>query len=83
MSTSQKDGDEPQVPPKSSQAVILLTLADTTWRMFVPSVGLTFVGLWLDGKWHTAPWLMMLGVVAGVLIAIMAVKLQIKKISKL
>jgi hypothetical protein len=80
MSTSPKNSDEPQVPPKISSTVILLTLMDTTWRMFVPSIGLTFLGLWLDGKWDTAPWLMLTGSIVGLAIAAMAVKFQLKKL---
>ncbi len=82
MSTSQKNSDAPQVPPTSS-TVILLTLADTTWRMFVPSVGFTFAGLWFDTKWHTSPWGLLTGVVVGFILAVMAVKMQLKKISNL
>lgn len=81
MSTSHKSSDEPQVPPKPSQAVILLALVDTTWRMFVPSLGLTFFGLWLDGKWGTAPWIMLAGAILGLLVAAMAVKMQLRKLT--
>ena len=28
--------------------VILGTIGDTTWRMFVPSIGCTLLGVWLD-----------------------------------
>lgn len=79
MSTSHKSSDEPQVPPKSS-TVILLPLLDTTWRMFVPSIGFTSLGVWLDSKFHTAPWLMLAGVVAGLTVAALAVRMQLKKI---
>lgn len=81
MSASPNDSDEQGVPPKSSQAVILLTIADTTWRMFVPSVGLTLMGLWLDGIWQTMPWLMLAGAVIGLLVAVFAVKMQLKKLT--
>ena len=85
MSTSPNDRDEHQVPPKSSSTVILMagTIADTTWRMFVPTVGFTLGGLLLDKMWSTTPWIMIAGIVLGVVIAILLVRMQIKKVSKI
>ena len=57
-----------------------MTIADTTWRMFLPSVGMTLLGVWLDGKFETTPWLLFAGVVLGLFIAVVAVRLQLKKI---
>lgn len=83
MGTSPSNRDERQVPPKSSSTVILMTLADTTWRLFVPSVGLTLVGLWLDKMWHTTPWLLFTGIIVGSVIAVYSVAVLIKRIDKL
>lgn len=85
MSTSPNDRDEHPVPPKSSSTVILmaLTIADTTWRMFVPSVGLTIGGLLLDKQFQTTPWLMIAGIIVGTAIAILLVRAQMKKVDKL
>lgn len=81
MSTSSSDSDGQGVPPKSKQAAVLLTIADTTWRMFVPSIGFTLAGLWLDGKWQTTPWLMFAGIILGFIVAVLAVKLQLKRLT--
>jgi hypothetical protein len=81
MSTSQPERDEQGLPPKSPSTAVLLTIADTTWRMFVPSVGFTLAGLWLDGKMQTTPWLMFAGIIFGLLIAVLAVKLQLKRLN--
>ena len=85
MSTSPNDRDEHAVPPKSSSTVILmaLTIADTTWRMFVPTVGFTIGGLLLDKAWHTTPWVMIAGIVVGTLVAVWLVRMQMKKVDKL
>jgi len=85
MSASPNKRDESPVPPKTSSTVILmaLTIADTTWRLFIPSVGLTILGLVADKYWHTTPWLMVLGIVLGVIIALWLVRSQIKKVEKL
>lgn len=58
-----------------------MTIADTTWRMFVPSIGLTLLGIWCDNKWQTTPWLMFAGIILGLLLAALAVWLQYRKIA--
>lgn len=47
--------------------------------MFVPSVGCTLLGTWLDGKLETAPWLLFTGVIVGLLLAVLMVRMQLKK----
>ena len=44
---------------------ILATIGDTTWRMFVPSVGFTLLGVWADVQLDTKPWLMVVKIVAS------------------
>lgn len=44
-------------------AVMMKTIIGTTWRMFVPSIGLMLVGLWADLVLHTKPWLMVAGII--------------------
>lgn len=83
MSTSPNNGDEKNVPPSSSTVILLLTtMADTTWRLFVPSVGFTIWGLVLDKQFDTTPWLMILGIILGSTIAILLVTAQVKKVKK-
>lgn len=79
---SPQNGDDTRLPPKHSTVLLMLTIADTTWRMFVPIVGLMFAGLWLDQQVATKPWLMILGIIAGTTIAIVLVRLQIKRVKK-
>ena len=57
--------------------VLLGTIGDTTWRMFVPSVGLTLLGVWADAQFGTKPWLMVVGIVLGFFGAFLLVKKQI------
>jgi len=83
MSTSPNNGDDKNVPPNSSTVILLLlTMADTTWRLFVPTVGLTVLGLVLDKQFATTPWLMIAGIVLGAGLAVLLVKLQLKKVKK-
>ena len=57
--------------------VLLGTIGDTTWRMFVPSIGFTLLGVWGDTIFATKPWLMICGVVFGFVMAGVRVKRQI------
>lgn len=56
------------------------TIADTTWRMFVPSVGFTLLGVWADAEWNTKPWLMAVGIVIGAVSAYLLVSRQIARL---
>lgn len=60
--------------------VVLGTIGDTTWRMFVPSIGFTLLGVYLDSIFETKPWLMIVGIVFGAVMAILLVKLQINRL---
>lgn len=75
-----KNSDGQETPPEPSSTVVFMTIADTTWRMFVPSVGGMFLGLWADSKWQTGPWLLFTGIILGAIIAIFAVKQQYDKL---
>lgn len=83
MSTSQNDGDKKPTPPEQSTVVLLLgTIGDTTWRMFVPTIGLTVLGLLADKQFHTTPWIMVAGIILGALLAAALVRRQIKKVNE-
>ena len=60
----------------------VVTIADTTWRMFVPSVGFTLLGVWADSQMYTKPWLMVAGIVVGAASAYLLVSRQIDKLKR-
>lgn len=67
MSSSPKKRDESPAPPEKSTAILLLgTIADTTWRMFVPTIGLTVMGVILDNSFGMKPWCTIIGIIIGV-----------------
>ena len=74
----------PDQPPKQNSTVLLLlgTIADTTWRMFVPIIGLLLLGVWADKSFGTLPWLMILGLVCGIAIASELVRRQLQNVNK-
>jgi hypothetical protein len=83
MSASQTDDEKKPTPPNSSTVILLLTtIADTTWRMFIPTVGLTILGLLADKALKTTPWIMIVGIILGAYLAYVLVRRQIKKVQK-
>jgi hypothetical protein len=63
----------------SALAPVLLDIADTTWRLFVPTVGLLLVGRHFDVRFHTKPWLMLAGVALGALLAGLLIWQQLRR----
>ncbi len=83
MSSSSNSGDKAPTPPDHSTVILLLAdIADTTWRMFVPTLALTALGLWADATYNTGPWLSLAGVLVGCGIAALLVKKQFKRIKE-
>jgi hypothetical protein len=83
MSTSQNDSGDKPVPPTKSTVVLLLgTIADTTWRMFIPTIGLTIAGVYSDKAFSLKPWLTIAGIILGSTIAGLLVARQLKKVNK-
>jgi len=62
----------------SSSFRLIASMADTTWRMFVPTIGLLLIGNALDGTYGTKPWLMLLGALVGGMIAAYLVRQQLR-----
>ena len=56
---------------------LLLTMADTTWRMFVPPAIFVFGGLYGDTLLHTKPWLTLIAAPVGLGISALLIKRQI------
>lgn len=59
---------------------MMQTIIGTTWRMFVPTIGLTLVGLSIDMMVGTRPWMTISGICLGFAGAFALVWLQILRI---
>ena len=71
----------PEQPTRKYSVVLLLgDIADTAWRMFVPVIGLTILGLLADKQYHTTPYLLILGLILGCVLAALLVRNQLKRI---
>jgi hypothetical protein len=72
-------GNEPGRSLRSDGLYLITSMADTTWRMFVPTIGLLLVGNALDEHFRTKPWLLLVGAGLGACIAALLVKQQLNK----
>lgn len=82
MSHVPQKSDASKNTPPASATVLLSDIADTSWRMFVPTIGLTVLGLILDKALHTTPWVMIVGIVLGAGFAALLVRAQFRKVRK-
>lgn len=62
--------------------ILFMTGLDTTWRAFVPTLGGTFLGLWLDSLFGTAPYLLIGTMIVGFALSVLLIALQIRDVRK-
>ena len=67
-------------PDRATTVTLLMSFADTTWRMFVPSVLLIGGGIYGDLHLRTGPWLTLASVALGLIVSTLLIKDQIKKL---
>lgn len=78
----QHDDPAPSIPRRSTVILMLATMADTTWRLFVPTIGGTVLGLVVDTQLATKPWYTAVGVTVGTVLAFTLVYIQVKRINR-
>ena len=68
----------------NSGAMMILarTMIGTMWRMFLPTIGLTLLGLWLDNVSGMKMRWLLAGIISGAIISVILVALQITKIKQ-
>ena len=62
--------------------ILARTMIGTMWRMFLPTIGLTLLGLWLDNVSGTKMRWLLAGIISGAIISVVLVALQIAKIKQ-
>jgi hypothetical protein len=62
--------------------ILARTMIGTMWRMFLPTIGLTLLGLWLDNVSGTKMRWLLAGIISGAIISVILVVLQIAKIKQ-
>lgn len=69
--------DDTTLASRSPVVSIVTTIGDTTWRMFLPTIGLLLVGRAIDDEYSVKPLGMVLGIVIGSIIAAILVMRQL------
>ena len=69
--------DEEMHSSHSPAMFVAATIVDTTWRMFVPTIGLLLVGKSIDDNYATKPFGIAIGIVLGSIIAAILVYRQL------
>ena len=62
--------------------ILVRTMIGTMWRMFLPTIGLTLLGLWLDNVSGMKMRWLLAGIISGAIISVILVALQIAKIKQ-
>ena len=62
--------------------ILTRTMIGTMWRMFLPTIGLTLLGLWLDNVGGMKMRWLLAGIISGTIISVILVALQIAKIKQ-
>lgn len=73
------DKTPPPKPTKSTAVLLFMIAADTTWRMFLPIIGGTLLGVWADNTVTPKPMATAVGIAAGVVIAALLVRRQMNR----
>ena len=58
---------------------LIMSMADTTWRMFTPPAIFVTIGIFTDLRLHTKPWITIVSAVIGLGFSILLVKKQLKE----
>ena len=79
-----KETDIPANDTGDSGAMMILarTMIGTMWRMFLPTIGLTLLGLWLDNVSGMKMRWLLAGIISGAIVSVILVALQIAKIKQ-
>ncbi len=79
-SQSVSEEHTPSPTQKSATILLLRDMADTSWRMFIPIIGIMLIGLYGDVLFHTKPVLLLIGLGIGIIVSALLVKRQLKKV---
>jgi len=82
MTKSPKSNDRAADLPRSVAILLLITIADTTWRVFIPTIGGTLIGIRLDHIFNTAPWWTVITISIGIITSLLLVILQLRSARK-
>ncbi len=70
------------IQPRSAAILLMMTVLDTTWRAFVPTIGGTFIGVGLDKLFGLAPWMTIVMIIVGFAVSALLIMLQIRSVRR-
>ena len=70
------------IQPRSAAILLMMTILDTTWRAFVPTIGGTFLGVGLDKLFGVAPLMTIIMIIIGFATSALLIMLQIKAVRR-
>lgn len=83
MVKSRRDESVDVSGEKNSFQTVALTLIDTTWRMFLPTLALAGVGFKVDEIFGSKPGFFVVGAVLGFVVAVLLVKKQLGQLKNI
>lgn len=64
----------------SGPMLMLVTALDTTWRAFIPPIGGTFLGIWLDHLFYITPTATIICLILGALASLVLIVKQLRDV---
>jgi len=71
------------ISKKKVGVIFLGTFIDTTWRMFVPTIGMMLIGLWIDNLLNIKFVFMSVMLLAGCGLSYLLIRQQLKNLKEL
>ncbi len=62
----------------SAPMLLFVTALDTTWRAFIPPIGGTFLGIWLDHLFHITPIATIICLTIGAIASLLLILKQLR-----
>jgi len=79
MTTKPRQSEERVVSPdRDSTYALIMSMADTTWRMFTPPAIFVTIGIFADLSLRTKPWITLVSLVVGLFFSVLLVKKQLR-----
>jgi len=80
--TKETDISANDIGDSGTMMILARTMIGAMWRMFLPTIGLTLLGLWLDNVSGMKMRWLLAGIISGAIISVILVVLQIAKIKQ-
>lgn len=80
---TESDASQTTKRPLSAPMIIIATALDTTWRLFAPTLGGVFLGIWIDSIFNIAPFATIVCLILGTILSIVLVIRQLNSVRKL